>query len=93
MIYIDVSLSEFRDTFRIWGRSDSFTYEALEHIYDDLMECGQDVELDVIAICCDYSQDTLKNVLKEYDLDSFEDLERETWALRMSDDTVLYRNF
>jgi hypothetical protein len=57
------------------------------------MECGQDVELDVIAICCDYSQDTLKNVLKEYDLDSFEDLERETWALRMSDDTVLYRNF
>jgi len=93
MIYIDVSLSKFRDAFHQYDRGNSFTYEALEHIYNDLLECGQGVELCVISICCDYSQDDLKNVLKEYDLDSFEDLENETWAIRMSDNTVLYRSF
>ncbi|MCD6162597.1 MAG: hypothetical protein J7K40_09325 [candidate division Zixibacteria bacterium] len=52
-----VSLGDFRDAFQKMGRGDNFSYEGLEALYDFLEECeGEDYELDVIALCCAYSE-------------------------------------
>jgi hypothetical protein len=41
-------------------RGNQFSYEGLELIYDHLEEWYPDMELDVIAICCDFSQCSLR---------------------------------
>jgi hypothetical protein len=55
-----VTQSMFRDEFVRMGRKDQFSYEALGAMYDALIEleedCGSEMELDVIAICCEYSE-------------------------------------
>ena len=67
-----VNLSGFRDAFRQCGRQDQFSYEALELIFDYLeeMESGMDeeIELDVVGICCDLSESTFEDVASDYDI-------------------------
>ena len=50
--------SQFRDEFRQCGRADQFSYEALGLLFDYFEEIDPDYELDVIAICCEYSEGT-----------------------------------
>jgi len=66
-----VSLYDFRDAFqRI--RPTNFTYEGLEALFDYLeqyeQDCGQELELDVISICCDFSEDTWINIAEYYSI-------------------------
>jgi hypothetical protein len=65
-----VSLSDFRDAFRAHGRRDQFSYDGLRVIFDWLEEyedsTGSPVELDVIAICCDYAEMTPEEVIEAY---------------------------
>ena len=55
-MYITInSASGFMDEFHRMGRGDQFSYEALEslfYFYDEL----EDFELDVIAICCEWTE-------------------------------------
>lgn len=32
-------------------------------------ETGQEIELDVVAICCDYSEDTIEDIANNYGID------------------------
>jgi hypothetical protein len=61
--------SQFRDAFRALGRENQFSYEAFDLLFDYLEECNSDMTLDVIAICCDYSEDTVENIAGNYDID------------------------
>ena len=61
--------SQFCDAFRAMGRSDQFSYEALELIFDYLEECDSEMELDVIAICCDYSEDSPEQIIESYGIE------------------------
>jgi hypothetical protein len=58
--------SQFHDQFRYMGRGDQFTYEALGLLFDYL---DGDYELDVIAICCAYSEDSPEYIADQYDVD------------------------
>ena len=53
-----INLYQFRDAFQAI-RPDNFSYEGLETIYNYLEEIDSEMELDVIAICCDFSQCSL----------------------------------
>lgn len=68
-----ITLSDFRDAFRNMGRTDQFSYEGLELIFDYIEEYEQDsgeqVELDVIALCCEWSEDTPEAIAAAYDID------------------------
>jgi hypothetical protein len=50
----------FEDAFRNYDRYDNFDYDGLKALFEYLEQyeedCGEEIELDVIAICCDYSQ-------------------------------------
>jgi hypothetical protein len=61
--------SQFRDQFRQCGRVDQFSYEALGLLFDYLNECGSDVELDVIGICCEFSEDMPESIADNYSID------------------------
>ena len=65
--------SQFRDAFRAMGRHDQFSYEGMELLFDHLEECDPDMELDVIAICCDYSEDSPEDIVESYGIESDDD--------------------
>jgi hypothetical protein len=56
-MYIQVTKSIFIDAFK-QQRPESFSYDALGAMFDYFDDFGSDVdvELDVIAICCEFSE-------------------------------------
>lgn len=56
MIYQELSEREFIREFGYMGRGDQFSDEALQTIYHYLLDSGVDYELDVIGICCEFSE-------------------------------------
>ena len=66
-----VNVYQFRDAFRSI-RPDNFSYEGLATLWDYLDEyeqsTGEELELDVIAICCDFSEDRWETIAKYYDV-------------------------
>jgi hypothetical protein len=65
--------SQFRDAFHQAGRDSQFSYEALNMLYEYFEDVDPDMELDVVAICCDYTEDTVKGIADAYGLELPED--------------------
>jgi len=61
--------SQFRDAFHQADRHDQFSYEALNMLYEYFEDCDPDMELDVIAICCEYTEDTVADIARNYSID------------------------
>ena len=61
--------SQFRDEFRQCGRGDQFSYEALGLLFDYLEEVDPDYSLDVVAICCEYSEESPEDIARNYSID------------------------
>lgn len=96
-MHIKLTETMFKDEFQKMGRSDNFSYEGLSALYKFLEEMeedtGEDTELDVIALCCDFSEEPLQDVLENYNLDSWEELEECTLVIAYPGDNVLYQVF
>ena len=67
-MYIEVTESIFMDAFRSYNRKDQFTYEGLQALYELLTknEDGVGSELDVIAICCEFSEYDEEGAITDY---------------------------
>jgi len=63
-----INLSQFRDEFQAI-RPNNFSYEGLEILYDFVEEMMPNFELDVIALCCDFSEASIKELIATYDID------------------------
>ena len=104
-----VYLSDFRDTFQS-VRPDNFSWEGLEILFNYLEELEQDtgieMELDVIAICCDYSEATWAQIADGHEIDLTEcedDEEKEAAVIEYLEDegqligktssSIVYRDF
>jgi hypothetical protein len=104
-----VYFSEFRDLFQ-QIRPDNFSYQGQKILFDYFQEyeesTGEEVDLDVIAICCDFSEDSFENIADQYgiELDAemdedyqkqqvIEHLEGEGAYLGDSINGIVYRNF
>lgn len=68
-----VSRYEFERAFVDAGRKDQFSYEALGLLFDYFEEyeesTGEEIELDVVAVCCEYYEDTLEDIANNYGID------------------------
>ena len=68
-----VSKSDFIDQFRVMDRLENFSYEARGLLFDYLEEyeesTGEELELDVIAVCCDFSEDSAEDIAQNYGID------------------------
>ena len=73
-----VNLYDFREAFRRMDRMSNFSYEGLEVLFDGLEEyeedTGEQVELDVIALCCEYSEESYADIIGDYCTDITEEL-------------------
>lgn len=101
MLVTRVTEADFIRAFDEYGRGNQFSSEALSAIYeylDDLSEdIGEPIELDVIAICCEFSEITFDEVLEEQgeddEDDALDEFERQLeedhgWVVRLSDSFV-----
>ena len=91
-----INVYQFRDAF-INLRPDNFSYKGLEVLFDYFEELetsiGEQIELDVIAICCDYTQSTIREALECYGLKSLEELEEQTIVIPVNDNEIIYLNY
>lgn len=104
-----VTFNDFCNAFRAYDRYDSFGYDGLRVIFDYLesyeQDTGEEIELDVIAICCDYNMMSIEDIIKEYRIDvsdvDADDLEEyvldylndQTTVLGQCDDFVVFQCF
>lgn len=105
-----VSKSAFIDAFRNHGRENQFSYEALCLMYewfnDYEKSCDTEIELHVIAICCEYAEDDWEAIADNYsiDLSNCEDddereqsvkdhLQYNTTFIGKTSDTMVYASF
>lgn len=73
-----ISFCDFQDSFTNCGRGDSFTYDWLKALYEYLTQleddCGIEIELDAIALDCDYTEyDSVKEAYEAYQ-DDYDEL-------------------
>lgn len=104
------SASNFRDQFIDSGRGDNFSYQGFEALYDYLDELsddiGENIELDPVTICCDYSECNLDDLKREYDylvpdedfdqddIDQWRDLLQDcTTVIRVDEDSLIVQSF
>jgi hypothetical protein len=71
-ITIDTA-SQFRNEFYRAGRGGQFSYEGLGLLFDYLEEVDPQYDLDVIALCCDYTQNTPDVIARDYSIDLNDD--------------------
>ena len=64
----NIDFNQFREAFYDAGRSDTFSLSSLEAIFDYLEENYTNYELDVIALCCEFREDTLEDLNDRYGL-------------------------
>lgn len=65
-----VFFTDFLDSFKGAGRDDNFTYEGKRILFDYLEalseDMGEPVELDVIALCCEYEELSIDDLIETY---------------------------
>ena len=77
-----VSAYDFERAFADMGRKDQFSYEGLKALYEWFEQyeedTGEEIELDVIGICCDFSEyDSALEAAEEYGWIKYDDLSDE----------------
>ena len=90
--------SQFRDEFRQCGRAEQFSYEALGLLFDYLEECDPEMELDVVDICCNYTESTQAEIMESYSLENEEMAEdyvaeNGRYVGTTSDGSIVYQQF
>tara|TARA_R110002033_G_scaffold152777_1_gene189348 strand:+ start:302 stop:598 length:297 start_codon:yes stop_codon:yes gene_type:complete len=90
---------DFSKAFHNMGRGEQFSscgLSALFEYFEMLEDEGDQMELDVIAICCEYAEyDSLAEFQEDYssEYESIDDIERETEVIRIDDDSFIIVKF
>ena len=101
-MYTRISKYDFMEAFRNIDRYEQFGYDALSALFNyfeyEEETTGVEAELDVIAICCDYTASTLKEVRDAYDLDEDTDvleylMNNTNVVEELEDGRILYQSF
>jgi len=71
----------FRRAFERTDRKDQFSYEGLEALFNWLEEyegdCGEEVELDIIALCCDFTEyESIEEFHGDYGAEDYPDWDK-----------------
>lgn len=91
---------DFLRAFEDMNRKENFSREGLIALFDYLeqfeKDCGQEVELDVIALCCEYSEyENLAEFQKDYgtEYESMRDIEEATQVIPIDDERFIIQQF
>lgn len=97
MIVTTIDRYEFHQAFHNYGRGDQFTHEGLNALFDYLEELseatGPHLQLDVIALCCEYSEyadlEDIKSHYSNTTLDNLDDLHEHTQAIQFETGIII----
>lgn len=84
----EVTKYQFHDAFKRMGRGDQFSYAGLNALYDYLDDIDPLYSLDVIALCCEFTEyENLEEFQEEYgeEYDSIDKIEDNTTVIRVPD--------
>jgi len=95
-IVMNVNSSSFVDQFQKYNRMANFSYDALLLLFDYLEDVAGDlqepIELNVIALCCDYTESDYLSIAQDYMIDLTDAEEDEQMDLvkeYLQDNTIL----
>lgn len=98
-----INLHQFRDAFYRMDRKDNFSWEGLEVLFNGLEEyeedTGEELDFDVIALCCDFSEMSEDDIVSAYGIEKSEDgieewLWNQTWVLgQTKEGKYIFRQF
>jgi hypothetical protein len=104
VLYKKINTAEqLQNEFESHDRWSQFSLKAYEYILDyNEQEC-EDAELDVAGICGMFSEETAGEIRRNYSIEVedeenelmeiFNYLQKHTWAVKTSDNTILYTVF
>lgn len=93
-----VNKTQFIDAFEDMNRGNSFSYEGKNALFEYLEEyeesTGEEVELDVIALCCEYTEyKNFKEIKENYpDIKNWQDLQDHTQVIKF-DGGIIIQDF
>ena len=75
-----INQSQFIDRFKEMNRKNNFSYEGKKALFEYLTDLeedtGQETELDIISICCDYNEyENIKEFWNDYDKKTYPDID------------------
>ena len=95
-----ISKYEFIEEFKNMGRENNFSYEGRTALFDYLEryeeDTGEEMELDIIAICCDFTEyENLEEFNNNYgkDCETIEDIEYYTTVIPVDDEKFIIQDF
>ena len=97
-----IYFNDFERAFKGYGREDNFSYEGLRALFDYLEQyeedCDQEIELDVIAICCEYTEDSIQNIADNYGIEGdreeiLETLMYNTQVIEVDEDNIIIQDY
>jgi len=72
-MYQTINSYDFETAFNKAGRKDQFSYDGKKVLFDYLEayedDTGEKVELNVIALCCEYEESSVTDIAANYDID------------------------
>ncbi len=92
-----IDFYQFREAFRTMDRMENFSREGQEALFDWCEqyeeETGQEMELDVVALCCDFYEmewrDIASNYRIELDPEDDDDAQKEAVLEYLNDNTMV----
>lgn len=94
-MYLDINFHAFQDAFKHADRKENFTCTAQRALFDYLEQLEEDldekIELDVIALCCEYAEATDCEFREDYPDENPEDCEH--MIAKLDNGHWLYRQF
>jgi hypothetical protein len=78
------TVGQFRDQFASMGRKDQFSYQALGLLFDYFNDADEQIDFDVISICCEFTEMDADEVRDGYRIDDDTNVEE-----YLNDNTLL----
>jgi len=93
-MFKSIGFCDFCDEFNKSDRKENFSYEGKKALFQYLEnyedETGEEQELDIVSLCCDYSEyKTLKELQKDYNVESMEELEENTIVIYFDEGFII----
>ena len=83
------NFSDFCAAFHAHGRDDQFSYAGKRALFDHLEELGEQIELDVIALCCEYSEMVVDDIIDDYNITLDDDKKLEQCIDYLNENTTV----
>ena len=95
-----ITESDFHDAFVKMGRENNFSYDgraALFNMLEEMESDGNEQELDIIALCCDFSEyENIEDFWQSYDKEDYPDMDSindATFVIMIDEESFIVQDF